>query len=86
MFTNPETGQHYKAGELFKQPELLKVLQSIASDGIGEIYNGTWARDMVSLVQRENGVITMADMSAYTVTWKDPINTTYNGYLATSSG
>ena len=86
MFTNPDTGKYYKLGEIFKQPELLKVLQSVANDGVSEMYNGTWARDMVSLVKKENGVITMSDMSAYTVNWKDPINTTYHDYLASTSG
>lgn len=86
LFTNPETGAHYKYGELFKQPELLEVLQSIANDGVNEMYTGAWAQDMVSLVQKENGVITMSDMSSYTVNWKDPINTTYSGYFVSTSG
>ena len=86
VFTNPETGKYYKLGEIFKQPELLKVLQSIADDGIDEMYTGSWARDMASLVEKENGVITMSDMSNYTVNWRDPINTTYHDYFASTSG
>ncbi|XP_028397809.1 uncharacterized protein LOC114521544 [Dendronephthya gigantea] len=86
LFTNPETGEYYKYGELFKQPELLDVLQSIAENGVNEMYTGAWAQDMVSLVQKENGVITMSDMSSYTVNWKDPINTTYSDYVVSTSG
>ena len=86
VFTNPKTGKYYKLGETFKQLELLKVLQSIANDGVGEMYTGAWAKDMVSLVKKENGVITMSDMSNYTVNWKDPINTTYHDYFASTSG
>ena len=86
MFTNPETGNYYKVGEVFKQPELYQVLESIANDGASEMYSGGWAQDMVSLVQQENGVITMSDMSNYTVNWKDPLNTTYHDYFSSTSG
>ena len=86
VFTNPETGTFYKPGEIFKQPELLKVLQRIANDGVNEMYTGEWAQDMISLVKKENGVMNMSDMSAYTVNWKEPINTTYHDYLTSSSG
>lgn len=86
LFTNPETGQYYKKGEIFKQPDLEKFLETIASDGVSDMYNGTWAENMVSLVQKENGFITLDDMRNYKVNWKNPINTTYHDYLATTSG
>lgn len=86
LFTNPETGQYYKKGEIFKQPDLQKFLQTVGSSGVADMYTGNWSENMVSLVQRENGFITLEDMRNYEVNWKTSLNATYNGYLATSSG
>lgn len=86
LFTNPETGDYYKKGEIFKQPDLQMFLETMASEGVSDMYSGTWAKDMISLVQRENGFITLDDLRNYEVNWTNALNTSYRGYIAASSG
>ena len=86
LFINPETGHYYMKGETFKQPDLQKFLETMASEGVSEMYTGTWARDMVALVEKENGFITLDDLRNYKANWKNSLNTTYRGYTAVSSG
>lgn len=44
-------GKLYKQGDWIKQPLLASYLQHVAQNGTAFVYNGTWAKDMVDLVQ-----------------------------------
>jgi gamma-glutamyltranspeptidase/glutathione hydrolase len=79
LFTR-EDGQLYQAGDLFQQPEMADTLAQVAQEGAAYMYTGTWGEEFVETVQREGGVITMADMAAYRPIWAEPVSTTYAGY------
>jgi gamma-glutamyltranspeptidase/glutathione hydrolase len=85
VFTR-ENGEFYKAGELFRQPELAETLKRTASEGSTYIYKGDWARNFVDAVRREGGKMTMEDLAAYQPLWSEPAEATYDRYQILSPG
>jgi gamma-glutamyltranspeptidase/glutathione hydrolase len=85
VFTKQD-GEFYKAGELFKQPQLAETLRKIAAQGTDYIYQGEWAKKLVAAVQSEGGKMTLADLKAYRPTWSEPLQTNYHGYQVYSLG
>jgi len=68
-----------KAGELFRQPELEATLLRIAEDGAKGFYEGKVAALVTAEMSRRDGLITAADLAAYTAVWRAPIRTMWNG-------
>ena len=58
-------GNFYKGGETFKQPELARTLERIAANP-DDFYNGKLAAEFAQAVSSHGGLITAADMAAYT--------------------
>src|SRR5262245_47861040 len=85
VFTR-ENGELYKAGDLFKQPQLAETLRKVASQGTDYIYQGEWAKKFVAAVQSEGGRMTLADLKAYRPIWSEPQQTTYHGYQVYTLG
>src|SRR5215475_1844135 len=85
VFTRQD-GEFYKAGDLFKQPQLAETLRKIAAQGTDYIYQGEWANKFVAAVQSEGGKMTLADLKAYRPTWSEPLQTSYHGYQVYSLG
>jgi len=79
IFTG-ESGEFYKEGDLFKQPQLAATLRKIAALGADYIYRGEWAKKFVDAVRREGGKITLKDLEDYAVIWGEPISTTYKDF------
>jgi gamma-glutamyltranspeptidase/glutathione hydrolase len=80
VFTNKETGNFYKAGEQFYQPELAVTLRAVANQGATYMYTGEWAKRLVALVRRDGGKITMDDLKNYEVNWSEPLKIPYRDY------
>jgi gamma-glutamyltranspeptidase / glutathione hydrolase len=85
VFTRQD-GEFYKAGDLFKQPQLAETLRKIAAQGTDYIYRGEWANKFVAAVQSEGGKMTLADLKAYRPIWSEPLQTNYHGYQVYSLG
>jgi gamma-glutamyltranspeptidase / glutathione hydrolase len=85
VFTKQD-GEFYKAGDLFKQPQLAKTLRKVAAQGTDYIYRGEWTKKFVAAVQSEGGKMTLADLKAYRPTWSEPLQTSYRGYQIYSLG
>lgn len=75
-------GKSYKAGEVFKQPELGDTLQIIAQQGADAFYNGEIAEKIVTDLQRLGGLLTIDDFKNHTSDWVEPISVDYRGYTA----
>ena len=73
-------GRPPKPGELLVQKDLAGTLRKIASGGFDAFYKGEIAEAIVDYVQASGGLITMDDMAAYDVVWRQPYRTTYRGY------
>ena len=72
--------QHYRPGEILKQPALAQALKLYRDQGPDGFYRGEVARDIAATVQANGGVITEADLANYQVRWLEPLQTEFNGY------
>src|SRR5256885_5334983 len=72
-------GNYYKAGEIFRQPELANTLERIARNP-DDFYHGEIARQLAAAVQKGGGLITAEDLAAYEVKERTPIQGSYRGY------
>ncbi len=72
-------GNFYKAGEIFKQPELAATLRRIAKDP-DDFYHGEIAKQLAADVQKGGGLITEKDLASYEVKEREPLTGTYKDY------
>ena len=72
-------GNYYKQGEVFRQPELARTLERIASNP-DDFYRGAIARELVASMQRGGGLLTAEDLAHYEVKEREPIRGSYRGY------
>jgi gamma-glutamyltranspeptidase/glutathione hydrolase len=77
-------GNFYKAGEVFKQPELATTLRAIAADP-DDFYRGRIARKLVEAVRAGGGIMTADDLASYSVKERAPVYGTYRGYTVVSA-
>lgn len=72
-------GNFYQAGDRFAQPVLAETLRRIAADP-ADFYSGKMARTIASEMKRGGGLLTEADLAAYTVQDRKPVEGDYHGY------
>ncbi len=72
-------GNHYRPGELCKQPELARTLERLAKDP-DTFYHGAMARELAAAIHKGGGLVTAADLAAYEVKEREPIRGSYRGY------
>jgi gamma-glutamyltranspeptidase/glutathione hydrolase len=72
-------GNYFKQGEIFRQPELARTLDRIASNP-DDFYHGAIARELAASIQKGGGLITADDLAHYEVKEREPIRGTYRGY------
>lgn len=87
LATDPESkriflrdGNPYKAGETFKQPELAETLRRIAQYGAKGFYEGATAKELAAQMQTHGGLITEADLKAYKVMERVPLEGNYKDF------
>ena len=70
----------FEPGDFFHNPELAALFRRIASQGIEEFYQGEVAEKIVEAVQAKGGIMTLADLKAYTVQEQAPLTGTYRDF------
>ncbi len=73
-------GHTPKPGEAFRNPDLARTLEQVASGGRDVFYKGAIAKAIADDLQKRDGFITAADLAAHKADWVDPIGTNYRGY------
>jgi gamma-glutamyltranspeptidase/glutathione hydrolase len=73
-------GAFWKPGDLWKQPDLAATFARLQKNGPREFYEGTTARLIAEAMQKNGGLITLADLQAYRVAERTPLLGTYRGY------
>lgn len=73
-----------EVGAVFRQPDLARTLARIRDEGPAGFYRGETADLIVAEMARGGGIMTHADLAAYTAVWRDPVSFTYRGYTVTS--
>jgi gamma-glutamyltranspeptidase/glutathione hydrolase len=80
-------GRYYEPGDLLVQKELAQTLDRIAHHGSEEFYEGETAHRFVDAMASHGGLITLADLKAFTVSQRRPLAGRYKGYeIITASG
>jgi gamma-glutamyltranspeptidase/glutathione hydrolase len=75
-----ENGAFYEPGDRFVQKELAATLRRISANGYREFYEGETAGLIAREMAENGGLITKADMAAYTPVLREPVMGTYRGY------
>jgi gamma-glutamyltranspeptidase/glutathione hydrolase len=73
-------GAPYEPGDLLQQAELARTLERIQSRGREGFYEGETARLIEKEMRAKGGLITQADLKAYTAQRHDVLRGTYRGY------
>ena len=84
IFLHPD-GTPYKAGERLKQPDLAATLERIAAEGPRGFYRGPVAVALAAASAAHDGILSEADLAAYTATELPPLGCTYRGYSIISA-
>ena len=72
-------GNYYKAGEVFRQPDLARTLRRIAANP-DDFYHGAMARELAASMQKGAGLITVEDLAQYEVKEREAMRGSYRGY------
>ena len=74
-----------RPGERFVQRDLARTLERIRRRGARDFYRGYTARKLAAFMQKQGGLITLADLRNYQVVEREPITGAYRGYQITSA-
>jgi gamma-glutamyltranspeptidase/glutathione hydrolase len=72
-------GNYYRAGDLFKQPDLAGTLSRIEKEGAYDFYRGKTAH-LIAEAMKGGGLITLRDLKGYRAVERRPVEGTYRGY------
>ncbi|KAJ9575156.1 hypothetical protein L9F63_025893, partial [Diploptera punctata] len=75
MFTNPNTGEVLKSGDIMKNHRLGKTLRMIAESGPSCFYNGSLTTELIADIQRAGGILQPSDLHSYNPEWITPVTT-----------
>lgn len=75
-----KNGEPYRAGEIWRQPDLAKTLRLISEHGRDGFYAGEVAEKITAEMQKGNGLISEEDLADYRSIWREPIKSEYRGY------
>ena len=75
-----DDGTVYRIGETLRLADYAATLRRIADQGGDEFYEGETGRRIVEDFAANGGLLTAADMHAYTADLVDPVTTTFRGF------
>jgi gamma-glutamyltranspeptidase len=74
-------GVPLSAGQVLRQPQAARTLETIAKEGAAAFYQGPIADSIARASEAAGGLIRASDLQAYTPEWVDPIETEYAGHV-----
>ena len=74
------SGNFYKEGEIFRQPELAASFARLQRFGPNEFYEGETARLIEADMKRHHGLMTMDDLRGYVAKERTPLRGNYRGH------
>jgi gamma-glutamyltranspeptidase / glutathione hydrolase len=72
-------GRGPRAGEIWRNPGLVRTLQQVAEGGKRAFYRGEVAVAICASIQAAGGCMCEADLAAHASDWVDPVSTVYHG-------
>ncbi len=73
-------GTFWKAGDVWKQPDLAATFARLQKSGPREFYEGETAKKIAEAMTKNKGTLTLADLAAYKPAERTPIRGTYRGH------
>ncbi len=73
-------GRAPREGEIFRNPDLARTLETIAKEGRDAFYKGDIARTIDAYCKRVGSFLRYRDLAEHTSTWVEPVSTNYRGY------
>ncbi|MGB7173729.1 MAG: gamma-glutamyltransferase [Candidatus Acidiferrales bacterium] len=73
-------GQPPKVGDVFRNEDLARSLQQVASGGRDAFYKGEIVQRILDLSKREGGAMTAEDVADFSAEWVEPPSTQYHGW------
>ncbi len=70
-------GRAPRAGEIFRNPGLVRAFDQVAQEGKKAFYEGPIAELISAVVQEAGGCLTQADLEAHRSTWEEPAGIAY---------
>jgi gamma-glutamyltranspeptidase/glutathione hydrolase len=67
-------------GQLFKNPNLARTLETIGSGGRDAFYKGPIGQAIAASIKQKGGLLEGRDFAEHHADWVDPITTAYRGY------
>lgn len=74
-------GRGPRAGEIFRNPGLVRAFDTIAAGGKKAYYEGPIANAVVAVVREAGGCLAESDLAAHTSTWETPIRIPYRDLM-----
>ena len=71
------SGAGYRAGDVFRQPQLAATLRRIAHKGARDFYRGRIAHQLAREMEQEGGLVTLADLQRYEPKIREPLEASY---------
>jgi len=79
-------GVPYQMGDVFRQPDLARTLERIASQGPAGFYEGETAELIEREMKRGGGLVTREDLRAYAARRREPLVGRYRGFEVVTMG
>ena len=73
-------GAYWKAGDVWKQPDLAATFARLQKDGPREFYEGETAKRIADAMKKNKGTIALEDLKAYQPTERAPLRGSYRGH------
>ena len=74
-----EGGKPHEVGDVLRQPELARVLETVAEVGAEGFYGGWVADAIVGAVVSAGGLLTVEDLRGYQARWREPVRGAFRG-------
>jgi gamma-glutamyltranspeptidase/glutathione hydrolase len=78
LYSRPD-GSRLQPGDLLRLPDLAATLEQISEEGAAALYRGELAHAVARTVEEGGGRLTVADLEAYEVIWREPVRVPYLG-------
>jgi len=79
-------GKEWRAGDVWRQPDLAATLGRLQAHGPREFYEGETARRLAAAMAENNGTITLDDLSNYRAIERTPLRSLYRGHEVVGMG
>ena len=66
-------GEPPAPGSIFRQPDLARLLRTLAAEGPRSFYEGWIADSLAAQMERSGGILSRRDLAAYEAVWREPV-------------